>query len=253
MKNTSVWHCMAKFFAISAAVVLLASSAFTATESVIYAFSGSNDGGNPASALVFDSDGNAYGTTVVGGTFGYGTVFKLTRGQNGDWTESVLYSFQATPDGKNPYGGVTLDRQGNLYGTTAAGGSGGECTGDGCGTIFKLTRSGDTWTESVIYSFTGGNDGFGPGAALAKDRNGVFYGMTPDGGEFAAGTVFQLIPSATGRYAFRTIHSFTGGDDGATGSLGPLLIDATGNVYGVTELGGATGLGTVFKMSPAGE
>ena len=106
MKNTDVCHFVAKLLVISAAVVLLASRGFTATENVIYAFSGSNDGGDPASALVFDSDGNAYGTTVVGGTFGYGTVFKLTRDQNGHWNHTVLYSLQASPDGKNPYGGV---------------------------------------------------------------------------------------------------------------------------------------------------
>ena len=247
--------CVSNFrakFLVSVAVVLLATAAFAANERVLYPFTGANDGGDPASSLTFDAAGNAYGTTVVGGDAGFGTVFKLTRDQNGNWTETVLYSFQAGDDGKNPYGGVILDRAGNLYGVTAAGGNGGFCTGDGCGTIFKLTRSGDTFTESVVYAFTGGNDGFGPGAALAQDRNGVMYGMTPDGGEFAAGTVFELIPSATGRYFFRTIHNFTGGDDGAIGSLGPLLVDSAGNLYGVTELGGANGVGTVFKMTPAG-
>ena len=241
-----------RLLAISLTVVLLATMAFAAGERVVYPFTGGFDGGDPASSLTFDASGNAYGTTVVGGDAGFGTVFKLTRDQNGNWSETVLYSFQAGDDGKNPYGGVILDRAGNLYGVTAAGGSGGLCTGDGCGTIFKLTRSGDTYTESVVYAFTGGNDGFGPGASLAQDRNGVMYGMTPDGGQFAAGTVFELIPSATGRYFFRTIYAFTGGDDGSTGSLGPLLVDSAGNLYGVTELGGANGVGTVFKMTPAG-
>lgn len=119
-----------------------ASSTWGVTTSVVYSFSGSNDGGNPATALVFDASGNAYGTTVVGGDFGFGTVFQLTP-SNGGWTETVLYSFTGGFDGKNPHGGVTLDGQGNLYGTTVAGGDG-FCTGDGCGVVFQLSKSGDT-------------------------------------------------------------------------------------------------------------
>ena len=250
MRKTTLCR-MAQLLAVSLAIAASSGNAYAVTERVLYGFTGGSDGGNPACTLVFDSRGAAYGTTSVGGDFGFGTVFQLTRDQQGNWNERVLYSFQAGPDGKNPFGGVTMTRNGDLYGTTVAGGNGDGCTGDGCGTIFKLTRSGDNWTESVVYRFTGGNDGFGPGSALAVDANGILYGMTPDGGEFSAGTVFELVPSATGHYVLLTIHPFTGGDDGGTGSLGPLLVDVAGNLYGVTETGGANAVGTVFKMSRA--
>src|SRR3569833_4122940 len=135
------------------------------TENVVYSFSGGNDGGNPAAQLVFDSDGNMYGTTVAGGLYGCGTVFKLSlAGEN--WQETVLYDFDCLETGKNPYGGVILDSAGNLYGTTVAGGSGGICSGDGCGIVYELTKSGDTWNEIVLYYNTNSDDGFGPGSAL---------------------------------------------------------------------------------------
>jgi uncharacterized repeat protein (TIGR03803 family) len=253
MPSKNFYGRLVRGLAICVAVALMTSAASAATEKVLYGFTGGNDGGNPTSGLIFDNTGNAYGTTSVGGAFGFGSVFKLTRDQNGNFTESVLYSFTGGGDGKNPFGGVVIDRAGNLYGTTAAGGFGGACTGDGCGVVFKLTRDQNgNFSQNVIYSFTGGNDGFGPGAPLIFDNRGVLYGMTPDGGEFAQGTVFELLPSASGNWGFKTIHSFTGGDDGAVGSLGPLLSDGMGNLYGVTEIGGANGVGTVFEMTPAG-
>src|ERR1700730_8501242 len=150
---------------ILALILLMAHSLWAAnTTTVLYSFSGSSDGGDPASALTFDSAGNAYGTSVTGGAFGYGTVFQLSP-NGSSWTETPLYSFAGSPDGKNPYGGVTLDSAGNLYGTTVAGGNS-VCSGDGCGVVFKLTNSGGHWSESVLYNFQGGNDGAGPGSAL---------------------------------------------------------------------------------------
>src|SRR5271169_4158121 len=129
-------YFMSRACAALAVAAMLAISARAAdTEKVVYSFTGGNDGGNPASQLIFDSAGNAYGSTVVGGLYGCGTVFELTPLSGGKWQESVLYSFTCFGDGKNPYGGVTFDSAGNLYGTTAAGGSGGECTGDGCGVV----------------------------------------------------------------------------------------------------------------------
>src|SRR5207248_7814156 len=85
-------------------------------------------------------------------------------------------------DGGEPYKGVTLDRECNLYGTAVAGGSG-SCEG-GCGVVYKLTNSGGTWTQTVIHAFTGGNDGSGPGARVTVDPNGNVYGMTPTGGAY---------------------------------------------------------------------
>jgi uncharacterized repeat protein (TIGR03803 family) len=182
---------------------------------------------------------------VQGGDFGSGTVFKLTPSADG-WTGSVLYSFTSGADGAQPYGGVTLDAQGNLYGATVAGG-GGLCE-DGCGVIYKLTHSGGSWSQSVLYSFTGGNDGSGPGAGLTFDGNGNLYGMTPTGGAHGLGVIYQLTPDPGGNWTHSVIHAFTGGRDGATGSAGRLLLDG-GNLYGVATVGGQHGKGTVFRLT----
>jgi len=219
-------------------------------ESILHSFGGSPDGADPAAMLVFDSAGVAYGTTVTGGQYGYGTVFQLKRSRN-KWTETVLYSFAGAPDGKNPYGGVTLDSAGNLYGTTASGGNGGPCTGDGCGTVFELTKSDRKWSEQVLYSFKGGNDGSGPGGGVSFDKAGNLYGTTADGGTHSEGTVYRLAPENGGQWKETVIHNFTGGKDGGVGSLGLPLVDKAGNLYGVAEIGGAHGAGTLFKLSPA--
>lgn len=239
-------------WAVFAVAIMLVSSAFAANkEKVLYSFTGASDGGDPATGLIFDKSGNAYGTTVVGGgTNSFGTVFQLKHGSGGKWTESVLYSFAGGNDGMYPYGGVVFDKSGNLYGTTVGGGSGSNCDG-GCGTVFKLSHSGSGWSESVIYNFAGGNDGFGPGGALIFDKKGNLYGTTPDGGANSDGTVYTLIPGKSGQWTEKVIHSFAGGNEGATGSLGPLLLDKAGNLYGVTETQGASQYGTVYKLSPA--
>jgi uncharacterized repeat protein (TIGR03803 family) len=219
-------------------------------EKVVYSFTGGIDGGDAAAQLVFDSAGNMYGTTVVGGLYGCGTVFELSP--SGDqWQETVLYNFDCFATGKSPYGGVALDSGGNLYGTTVAGGSGGDCAGDGCGVVYELTKSGDAWNETVLYNFTGGDDGFGAGGAVVFDQAGNLYGTTPDGGAYQEGVVYQLSPGQQ-QWNFTVIHPFTGGDDGAVGSLGPLLVDTHGTIYGVTELGGKYGAGVAFSMSKAG-
>jgi len=218
-------------------------------EKVLYSFSGSPDGADPHTGLTFDSSGNAYGTSVLGGANGFGTVFELTPSSGGNWTESVLYSFAGGSDGMYPYGGVVFDKSGNLYGTTVGGGTGSSCDG-GCGTVFKLSPSGSGWNESVIYSFAGGNDGFGPGGPLILDKKGNLYGTTPDGGTHSDGTVYTLVHGKNGQWTEKVIHSFAGGKDGATGSLGPLLLDKASNLYGVTETQGASGYGTAYKLSP---
>ncbi len=237
--------------AVTVAMILVNGVWAANTEKVLYTFTGGNDGGKPAAQLTFDSLGNAYGTTVVGGNSNLGTVFKLTPHANGKWTETVLYSFSGTSDGKAPHGGVTLDAKGNLYGTAVAGGSG-TCSGDTCGTVFKLTHSGGNWNFRVIYNFKGGTDGFGPGGGVVFDKKGNLYGTTPDGGSVSGcscGVVYELSPTTKGQWREKVIHRFTGGNDGSTGSLGLLLVKA-GNLYGVAELGGAHGDGTVFKMTP---
>jgi uncharacterized repeat protein (TIGR03803 family) len=252
MGSKQFWYSVLKASVAIGVGMILANGAWAANvEKVLYRFSGGSDGGDPASQLIFDSSGNAYGTTVVGGSFTFGTVFKLTPHANGKWTESVLHNFQGGADGKYPYGGVTMDAKGNLYGTTVSGGTGGTCSGDGCGIIYKLTRSGNSWTESLLYSFTGGADGAGPGGGVVFDKQGNLYGTTPDAGDVngcSCGVVYELSPTRSG-WKQKVIHTFTGGNDGSTGSLGSLLIDKAGNIYGVAELGGAHAAGTAFKLS----
>jgi uncharacterized repeat protein (TIGR03803 family) len=237
-------HFLNRASAVLAVAAMLGSTSSAAnTEKVLVNFTGGLDGADPAVALTFDKAGNAYGTTVTGGQYGCGTVFTL-KPSGSQWQETVLYNFTCYADGKNPYGGVTLDRAGNIYGTTVAGGSGGICSGDGCGVAFQLTSKGET----VLHSFTGGKDGFGPGNALVIGKTGNIYGTTPDGGAHSSGTIYEL-SHVHGQWQEKVIHAFTGGADGGVGSLGPLLLDSAGNLYGVTEVGGAHGAGTAFKMS----
>lgn len=229
------------------ALAPLPSQAWDGTAQVLYSFSGETDGGYPASDLVTDAAGNIYGTSVEGGTFGSGAVFQLAPSAGG-WTQTVLYSFTSGADGGQPYGGVTLDSQGNLYGTAVVGGNGRACE-DGCGVVYKLTKSGSAWSQSVLYSFTGGSDGSGPGAGLTLDRNGNVYGMTPTGGQYGLGVIYQLQPRLNGTWKFNLIHAFTGGVDGGAGSAGRLLLDKSGNLFGVATVGGASGKGAVFELT----
>ena len=214
---------------------------------VVYPFGGGFDGGNAATQLVFDPQGNAYGTTVQGGNAGCGTVFRLHPSGSGHWQEHVLYNFTCFFDGKNPHGGVVRDAQGNLYGTTTAGGLSGGCTGDGCGVAFKITAGG---TESVLHTFQGKDDGFGPGSPLVFDSAGNLYGTAPDGGANKHGTIFEFKPSG-GSWQFQVIHQFTGGSGGSIGSLGSLLVGAHGALYGVTEIGGAHNAGIAYRLNHA--
>ena len=145
------------------------------THTLLYAFTDANHGRGPGYGdVVFDAAGNIYGTTIVGGPNGAGTVYKLTH-SNGGWTESVLYSF-STSDGGGyfPYGGVVLDSAGNVYGTTDAGGA------FGLGVLFELTQSGSSWTETTRHNFASG-DGFNPFGAPIMDQQANLYGTTSNG------------------------------------------------------------------------
>src|SRR6266576_228886 len=201
---------------------------------VIYSFAGDEDGEYADTDLAIDKAGNLYGTTVLGGDFGGGTVFQLSPSGNG-CVHTVLYSFTGGPDGGEPYKGVTLDAQGNLYGTAVTGGSG-SCEG-GCGVAYKLTNSGGTWSQAVIHAFTGGDDGSGPGARVTVDRGGNIYGMAPTGGANGLGTIYR-IRQASGAWTFNVIHTFTGGDDGATGSAGRMVLRRA-LLYAAATTGGA--------------
>src|SRR5213592_1893679 len=230
MKSST--HFRIRFVAATAVFVLSLAAASATTTNVIFSFE-EDEGEYADTDLETDSAGNIYGTTVLGGDFGSGTVFKLSPSPTG-WEHTVLYSFTSGADGGEPYKGVTLDREGNLYGTAVTGGSG-SCEG-GCGVVYKLTNSGGTWTPTVIHAFTGGDDGSGPGARVTVDPSGNVYGMTPTGGAYGAGTIYKIHPHA-GSWEFQVIHTFTGGDDGATGSAGRMLLEH-GRLFGAATVGG---------------
>src|SRR5580658_2903313 len=198
------------------------------TEIALHTFRGSPDGEQPYGQLSRAPDGALFGTTRLGGN-GQGTVFTIAS----DGTESVLYSFSGG-DGADPQAGVIRDAAGNLYGTTTLGGSGGN------GVVFKLAPDG---TETVLYNFDGGADGGTPLALLIQDSAGNLYGTTSFGGIADNGVVFKI--DASGSETI--LYSFKGTPDGS-GPVAPLLLDAAGNLYGTTNLGGASGHGTVFKL-----
>ena len=249
MRNHS-FNFTGRILLVLSLVVLLTGAVFATTTNLLYSFGGDEDGEYVDSDLVVDSAGNIYGTSVQGGTFGTGTVWELSPSASG-WVHTVLYSFTGGADGGQPYKGVTLDAEENLYGTAVVGGSGGVCAEDGCGVVYKLTHSSAGWTQSVIYNFTGGNDGYGPGSGVTFDNRGNMYGTTPVGGAKGYGTIWQLKPQANGRWQFRLVHTFTGGADGGTGSAGRFLIDKVGNLYNVATVGGIYGSGTAYELTPA--
>jgi uncharacterized repeat protein (TIGR03803 family) len=156
-------------------------------ETVLWYFMGSPDGAYPFAGLVEDSDGNFYGTTVLGGASGGGMVFKVTPGG----AESVPHSFKGGSDGANPYAGLLADATGNFYGTTQSGG-GTECRASGCGTVFELTPDGGSYSYKLLYSFKGGSDGAETYAGLIADSKGNLYGTTLEGGASHYGAVFEL-------------------------------------------------------------
>jgi len=226
-------------------IALSVTTAAATTTDVIFSFE-EDEGEYADTDLETDSAGNIYGTTVLGGDFGSGTVFQLSPTPNG-WVHTVLYSFTGGVDGGEPYKGVTLDRDGNLYGTAVTGGSG-NCEG-GCGVIYKLTNTKGTWTQKVVHAFTGGDDGSGPGSRVTVDRAGNVYGMAPTGGAYGLGTIYQIRPPSSGALTFKVIHAFTGGVDGSSGSAGRMVL-RDGRLYGAATTGGSNGSGVVFELTP---
>ena len=214
-------------------------------ENVLHLFTGVADGATPVVGnLIFDKAGNLYGTTAYGGAFGQGVVFELSPSGSG-WTETVLYSFAGGNDGGAPYSGLVFDNAGNLYGTTSYGGGPG-CGGLGCGTVYELMPSGSGWTEQIIYSFQGGNDGAEADGGLIIDQSGNLYGGTYNGGSGGGGTVYELTPS-NGNWTLSVLYSFPGTQWGLANRL---AMDLAGNLYGTTQYGGANGDGNVFELTP---
>ena len=232
--------------AIFAATLFVMSTGAAAQvqEQVLYSF-GNADGAQPDAGLIFDGAGNLYGTTYAGYVPSEGTVFELTPATGGGWTEKVLHDFNNDgTDGTYPVAGLIFDGAGNLYGTTAFGG-----TYD-LGTVFELTPAvGGGWAEKVLHSFGGsGSDGIEPQSSLLIDGAGNLYG-TCGGGTYHKGMVFELTPSAGGNWTENVLHEFTG-TDGA-GPLASLIFDAAGNLYSTTAAGGTYNKGTVFELTPA--
>ena len=247
MVSRRFWQSISGILAIFTVVTLLVGSAIAAsTTKVVYSFRGDDDGEYTDTDLAIDRAGNIYGTSVQGGDFASGTVFQISPDGSGGWNHTVLYSFDGNLHGGEPYKGVTLDGDGNLYGTAVTGGNG-PCEG-GCGVAYKLTNNGGVWTQTVIHNFVGTKDGAGPGSRLAIDQAGNLYGVTPIGGAGGFGVVFQLQPQTNGSYRLKVLHAFTGGADGSSGSAGQLLLDARGNIYGVATTGGVNGKGVVYQI-----
>lgn len=234
---------------------LLPQAEGTWTEQILYSFcslSRCADGMAPYGDLVLDAAGNLYGTTYKGGTYTSGTVFELSPHADGNWTETVLHSFNpklsnGTGDGFAPLAGLIFDAAGNLYGTTASGGSQWD------GTVFELSpQVGGGWTESILHVFDfQKGDGWQPRCDLALDGEGNIYGTTQYGGAYNSGTVFKLTPVGGGAWSETILHSFpnNNGVDGSQPYSG-VTLDAVGNLYGTTFQGGSANGGTVFEITP---
>jgi uncharacterized repeat protein (TIGR03803 family) len=280
MKPPKCLHCAALLLLAIFALGPVAEAGWK--EKVLYSFQGGTDGSTPAGGVVFDAAGNLYGTTQQGGGTNCapisfcGTVFQLTK-KGGSWTEAVLHVFAGVTgnsDGATPAGGLIIDAAGNLYGTTAYGGSGG-CVlvgiKGGCGTVYELSPpkvKGGKWAYAILYSFQSGKDGYFPWGDLVFDAAGNLYGATQFGGGFGScdspfyqfcGTVFELSPPKIkgGKWKEKVLYSFKSGNDGANPN-GGLVFDSKGLIYGTTLSGGdhgcksdsGIGCGTTFALKP---
>ncbi len=222
-----------------------------ARERVLYSFGSFNgDGIHPNAALLPAGQG-FFGVTRDGGANGRGTVFQLTPPTSGDdWTETVLHSFTGSGDAAFPSSDLVMDKPGNLYGTTLVGGV------NDLGAVYQLSPpviEGGTWTETVIFSFSG-SDGTLPFGGLQFDQNGLLYGTTSGGGDLQGGTVFQLTPPAGPDTSWieSVLYSFSGGRDGGSPVAG-VIINNKGRLFGTASTGGSGGPdfgGVIFKLTP---
>jgi len=246
MKRNQLWAAASRLLAALVMTLILAVTlapgASAATYKTLHTFTGGADGSGP-SGLIFGSDGNLYGTTLSGGAFGAGTVFRLDKAGK----KTVLHSF-GTGLGANPHPYQTLvfDAAGNLYGTTQWGGA------TGRGTAFELDTSG---REITLYSFCISDqfpcpDGAYPTAGLLLDAAGNLYGTTSLGGDQYVGVVFKLSPDGKGNWSESVLHSFeiTDGDE----PLGGLAWNTDNTFYGTTLKNPPLGWGTVFVMDTSG-
>ena len=211
----------------------------TWTYNVIYEFTGT-DGATPLGPLAIDQSGNLYGTTANGGPFGDGTAFRLSP-STGSWTLTTIYNFVQEFGYSPQQEGIAIDSKGNLYGNTMSGGV------YQLGTIYELTPTIGYWNQTILYTFTGENDGWNPRGPLTLDPSGAIYGGAEIGGIHGEGTVYKLARGVSGKWNLRVLHSFGGGD--GQYPIQGVTFDASGNLYGVTTEGGANGTGNVFEIT----
>jgi uncharacterized repeat protein (TIGR03803 family) len=207
---------------------------------LLHSFNGP-DGARVYNPVLLDRAGNIYGTTDLGGENEDGVVFEMSSSGSG-WTEDILHTFGPPPDGGGPEGLIS-DSAGNLYGAAGAGGA------HGSGAVFELSPSGSGYTYSVLYDgFYSPVGGGGPRGPLVMDSAGNLYGTTSGTGRYSFGMTFELSPNGTG-WTFTDLHDFTGTDDGES-PQGILVVDSSGNIYGVTAGGGAYGFGVIWELTP---
>jgi uncharacterized repeat protein (TIGR03803 family) len=231
------------------------------TETILYNFQAPGDGIYPEAGLTMDSAGNLYGTTGFGGntticnTLGCGTVFELSPGSGGTWTEHILYTFEDGADGGEPGSGVVFDKTGNLYGTGAVGGDVTCNPPYGCGLVYELSPSGGgSWTETAIHNFENNIGGSFPSTGVAIDNLGNLYGNML-GGANGDGYAYKMSPQTGGGFKFTSLYSF----DGTHGSepYGTPMV-AGGIVYGPLLDGGGDnasctqGCGGIYRLAPSG-
>jgi hypothetical protein len=229
-------------------------------ESPVHVFEGESDGAVP-SPVIFDTAGNLYGEAVSFGEYGYGLVFEFSPTASG-WKMKVLYNFTGGSDGGHPEGGLTFDAGGNLYGTTGNGGNLNDCQWDpwnlGCGVVFELSPAANgTWTESVLYTFTGQGDGYSPEGGLTFDSQGNLYGATEFYGfnnrNGGYGVVYRLSPQDQGEWEYSPLRHFAGGESGEI-PFGNLVVMGD-SIFGTTWEGGmksacnGLGCGIAYELS----
>jgi|HubBroStandDraft_1064217.scaffolds.fasta_scaffold00451_20 uncharacterized repeat protein (TIGR03803 family) len=247
--------------------IVVPGKAATPTLTTLYNFTDLGDGGFPEAGLVSGgAGGSLFGTASSGGGLGWGSVFKLTP-SDGTWTLTTIWDFTGGADGGDPLSDLLMGSNGVMYGTTYLGGA------HGYGTVYQVApKTGGGWTQKVLYSFAGGDDGAYPTGGLAiLSKNGVLYGTTYGGGSAGVGTLFELIPSAGG-WSEKVLYTFQGGADGAN-PMADLTLASSGSLYGTTSQGGLVTIpagtspcpsnpqntpcvyqnwGTVFELTPEG-
>jgi uncharacterized repeat protein (TIGR03803 family) len=247
MLTKSLRIFLAGLLVLGAAMLIQGSAVFASQEEkVIYSTQANSLGAAPSIGAT-DESGNLYGVTF---SISHGVVFELSPAGT-SWTEKTLHTFLGTPDGLEPTG-LVRDSAGNLYGTTGFGGTGNvsSCTAH-CGIAFELSPQSDgSWTETVLYNFTGGQNGGNPYGGLVLDKSGNLYGISPYSG-LNKGIVFRLSPS-NGSWTYQRLYSFgEGGKQDGKYPFSNVTIDSNGNLYGTTSAGGTSNAGTVYELTPS--